>query len=202
MSDETTNGPAPQLHPAEGRGYRELYAASRQLTERWRRLAVALDDTGAGKVLTGAAVYIEEMLGELEPRTARYDLHGKPAAQGLGARVGDVRGLVIDRSLDTGPALRLAVLDIEHVVTLLLQLARMAKARGDEELREFDRDWAKRLRPVVRQVRDAAIELGSDPDRAAEPLDKTAVGQVAHKAGWAIGTFGEWFDRTIADRDA
>src|SRR5215218_1690597 len=42
---EATDGPSPaKLHPAEHRAYRELYASCRQLTERWKRLAVALDD--------------------------------------------------------------------------------------------------------------------------------------------------------------
>ncbi|MFN2611961.1 MAG: hypothetical protein ABR536_01165 [Solirubrobacterales bacterium] len=191
----------PQLHPAEGRGYRELYAACRHLLERWKRLGDAVDDTPFAQTLTGAAGYVEELLGELEPRTARYDLHGKPSAQGLGARIGDARGLVLDKSLDTGPAVRLAVLDIEHIVTLLLQLSRMAKVRTDENLRDFAMHWAKRLRPVVGQVRSAAVALGDDPDRVAKRLDDSPVGQAVHRAGWALGTLGEWLDRRAAGGD-
>lgn len=187
-----------QLHPAEHRGYRELYAACRHLLERWKRLADAVDDTEMAKVLTGVSAYVEELLGELEERTARYDLHGSPAAQGLGARIGDARSLVLDKSLDTGAALRFAVYDIEHIATLLAQLAQMAKVRADADLREFCKGWAKRLRPQVKAVRAAAIELGEDPDRAAQPLDGSAVGQAVHRAGWALGAVGEWFDRTAA----
>lgn len=194
--DETTDGP--QLHPAEHRGYRELYAACRHLLERWKRLAEAVDDTDVAKVLIGASAYVEELLAELEERTARYGLYGSPSAQGLGARIGDARSLVLDKSLDTGPAMRLAVYDIEHIATLLSQLAVMAKVRADADLREFDKSWAKRLRPQVKAVRAAAIELGEDPDRAAEPLDDSTVGQVVHRAGWAMGAVGEWFDRTAA----
>ena len=35
------------LHPAEIRGYRELYLTGRQLVARWRRLAKGLEGTGA-----------------------------------------------------------------------------------------------------------------------------------------------------------
>lgn len=191
----------PQLHPAENRGYRELYAACRQLLERWKRLGAAVEDTAVAKVLTGATVYVRELLDELEPRTALYDLHGKPSAQGVGARLGDARSLVIDKSLDTGPAVRLAVLDIEHIVTLLLQLSEMAKVRGDKDLGEFCGSWAKRLRPQVRSVRAAAVELGKDPDRAVKRLDDSPLGQAVHRAGWALGTVGEWFDRRAAGGD-
>ncbi len=188
----------PPLHPAENRGYRELYAACRHLLERWRRLAAAIDDTGAAKILEGVTVYVRELLDELEDETAIYDLHGRPAAQGVGARFGDARSLVIDKSLDTGPAVRLAVLDIEHIVTLLAHLAALAKARADFELEEFCEGWAKRLRPQVKAVRGAAIELGGDPDRAARRLDDSAVGHAINRAGWAMGTVGEWFDRRVA----
>lgn len=197
MSNQT-KATDPQLHPAEGRAYRELYASCRQLTGRWQRLAAAVDDTPIHQTLTVGGALVDELLAELEARTAVYDLHGKPAAQGLGARFGDVRGLVVDKALDTGPAVRLAVLDAEHVVTLLLQLERMAASRGDAELSEFCAGWAKRLRPVVRRVRSAAVNLGDHPDRLAQRLDDSAVGQFANGAGWALGTFGEWFDRKAA----
>jgi hypothetical protein len=192
--DETTQGP--RLHPAEHRAYRELYAACRHLLERWKRLAEAVEDTDMAKVLIGVSAYVDELLAELEERTARYGLFGSPSAQGLGARIGDARSLVLDKSLDTGPAVRFAVYDIEHIATLLAQLAKMAKVRGDADLREFDKSWAKRLRPQVKAVRAAAIELGEDPDRAAQPLDDSAVGQAVHRAGWALGAVGEWVDRT------
>jgi len=143
---------------------------------------------------------VRALLDALEPRTAAFDLHGWPAAQGIGARMGDVRSAVIDRSMDTGMAVRFAVLDIEHVVTLLGHLAALARARGDDEMEHFCGDWAKRLRPQVKHVRKAAIDLGGDPDRAARPLDDSAIGQAIHRAGWALGTLGEWFDRTVAGR--
>jgi hypothetical protein len=197
MSDQTEAPRPAQLHPAEHRAYRELYVSCRQLTERWKRLAVALEDTPAPVTLTKTAKQVERLLGELEPRTAIYELHSKPAAQTLGARIGDARALVVDRSLDSGAALRFAVLDLEHIVTLLRQLARMAKARGDEDQRYFCLEWAKKLRPLVRRVRDEAIALGDDPDRVGAPLDDSAVSKGLHRAGWAVGTVGEWIDKKV-----
>lgn len=198
MANAETEGP--KLHPAEHRAYRELYAACRQLLSRWRRLADAVADTRSAATIENAALRVRELLEALEPRTAAYDLHGRPAAQGVGARIGDVRSAVVDRSMDTGMAVRFAVLDIEHVVTLLGHLAALARARGDRDLERFCGAWAKRLRPEVRTVRRAAIELGGDPDLAARPLDDSALGQAIHRAGWALGTLGEWFDRRVASR--
>jgi hypothetical protein len=196
MPDE--NGEGPKLHPAEHRGYRELAVAGRQLLARWSRLAEAVSDTGVAPVLDEAAGNVREMLDELSPRIAAYDLHAGRAVHGVGSTVGDVRGAVIDRSLDTGVAVRFAVLDIEHIATLLAHLAAIAETRGDAKLAKFDSDWQKRLRPQVKAVRSAAVDLGRDPDRAAQPLDSSRFGQVAHRAGWAIGTLGEWFDRRSA----
>jgi hypothetical protein len=186
---------AASLHPAEHRAYRELYFTARQLMSRWRQLADQLADTDAGPTLESGALRVRELLAALEPRTAGYGLHGKPAAQGVGVGVAGLRSGLVDRTLDTGPALRLAVLDIEHVVTLLGHLAELAAARGDERLERFDRRWANQLAPEVDKIRRAAISLGSTPDRAAAPLDSSPIGRVVHRAGWAIGTLGEWFDR-------
>ena len=111
------------------------------------------------------------MLGELAPLTARHDLHGGVTAQSGGANVGLVRGAVLDRFLERNQALRLAVEDLEHVTTLLGYLAVVSETRGDATLAEFCRSWERRLRRQVGSVRKAAIELGSDPDAAVQPLD-------------------------------
>jgi hypothetical protein len=135
------------------------------------------------------------MLAELEPRTEAHGLHGGPAAHGAGATLAGLRSAVVDRSVDTGLAARMAVLDIEHVTTLLLQLAELALARKDEEMAAFCIGWAKRLRPVVKDARRAAVALGTDPERVGAPLDPSPLGQAIHRAGWAMGTVGEWIDR-------
>jgi len=199
-ADEPAEPSAQRLHPAEHRAYRELYASSRQLVNRWGRLSSALADTPMAETLEEAAERVEELLEALPEKTAEYGLSGWPAAEGVGARLADLRAGIFDRSVDTGMVMRFAVLDIEHTATLLSHLAELARARGDEGLEAFDRSWQKIIRPQVRAVRKAAIGLGADPDRAAAPLDTSMLGQVVHRAGWAMGTVGEWVDRQVSGR--
>ena len=99
----------PKLHPAEHRAYRELYAVSQHLIHRWARLGTLIE--------------------ELKPRTEAFGLYGSPMAQGLGAGLADLRTGITDRGADTGLVVRFAVLDAEHVTTLLRQLAELARAR-------------------------------------------------------------------------
>jgi hypothetical protein len=188
------------LHPAENRGYRELYLTGRQTVKRLDRLAAAFDDTPARELLDKAADSISRLLEELGPLTARHDLHGGVAAQGSGANLGTVRGAVFDRFLERNQALRFAVEDLEHVTTLLGYLARVSETRGDTELPEFCRSWERRLRRQVNAVRKAAIELGGDPDGAVESLDDSPASRAAHRVAWTLGTVGEWTDRQVARR--
>jgi hypothetical protein len=190
----------PKLHPSEHRAYRELYAASRQLIHRWQRLAPALEGTPAGDVLRRGAMETEHLLEELAPRTAAYGLHGYPLAQGIGARIAGLRTTITDRSADTGLVVRAAVLDIEHVLTLLRQLAELARTRGDRELASFCDQWAGDMEALLGTIREAAVGLGSDPDRAAAPLDGSLVNRAAHGAGWLFGAFGEAVDRVVGGR--
>jgi hypothetical protein len=194
--------PESMLHPAEHRGYRELYLTSRQLLVRWEHLAEALDGTPVADSLSGGAAVVRELLDELGPRTEQYGLHGGPAAQGAGATLAQLRTTVVDRSVDTGLAARMAVLDVEHLTTLLLQLAELARARGDDELEIFNASWARQMRPVVNDTRAAVVSLGADPDRAGAPLDPSMIGQAFHRAGWAVGTLGEWVDQRVARSDS
>jgi hypothetical protein len=125
------------LHPAENRGYRELYLTGRQTVKRLGRLAIAFDDGPPIELLDKAADSISRLLDELGPLTAQHDLHGSVAAQGTGANLGTVRGAIFDRFLERNQALRLAVDDLEHVTTLLGYLARVGAADGDPKLSEF-----------------------------------------------------------------
>ena len=193
------------LHPAEHRAYRELYASCRQLINRWGRLTSALEGTELAGTLERSAEEVERLLAELAPRTEAYGLHGGIAAQGVGARIADLRGAVTDRSVDTGMVARFAVLDIEHVTTLLAHLGALADSRLDEDLADFCRAWEKLMRPQVKAVRRAAVNLGATPDLAAAPIDDSPLGRAAHGAGWVLGSFGEAFDRVTGshtgDRD-
>ena len=188
------------LHPAENRGYRELYVTGRQAAKRLGRMALSLDGTDAREPLDKATESLGKLLDELGPMTARHDLHGEVAAQGGGANLGMLRGAVLDRFLERNQALRLAVDDLEHVATLLAYLANVSGGRGDATLAEFCSSWERRMRRQVSAVRKAAVALGSTPDAAIEPLDPSPVGRAAHRAAWAFGTVGEWTDRQVARR--
>jgi hypothetical protein len=188
------------LHPAENRGYRELYVTGGQAVKRLGRLAVSFDDSPPGELLDKASDSISRLLDELGPVTTEHDLHGDVAAQGGGAHLGTVRGAVFDRFLERNQALRLAVEDLEHVTTLLAYLARVSETRGDPKLPDFCRSWERRLRRQVNTLRKAAIELGGDPDRAIEPLDDSPASKAAHRVAWTLGSVGEWTDRQVARR--
>jgi hypothetical protein len=192
--------PTPGLHPAQNRALRELYAAARQLASHWSTLA---DRLGAGPgpaELRAGAEAAEELMGELADLTASYGLYGFPAAQGVGARLAGVRNAVADRALERNQALRMAVLDVQHVVTLCAYLAELARARGDERLVEFCGRWERKLKRLESRVRKAAVAEAADPDAAIAPLDDGPVGRAGHRVAGAAGTLGEWFDRRAAER--
>jgi hypothetical protein len=116
-------------------------------------------------------------------------------AQNVGARLADVRTGIADRGGDTGMVARFSILDGEHLVTLLRQLAELARARQDRDMAGFCEDWAVRFEPHLDAVRQAAVELGKDPDRTAAPVADTALNKAAHGVGWTFGAFGEGVDR-------
>ena len=189
------------LHPAENRGYRELYAFARQLVEHWGALTSRLGEgSPATPVLERGAAAVRELIGELEPVTARYGLHGRPAAQGAGAGIARQRAAVRDRFLERNQALRFAVEDAQHVTTLLAYLGNVAEARRDAELAEFCGRWERKLRRHESAARKAAAELGARPDEAVERLDSSPVGKAAHAVNTAVGTAGEWVDRRKAQK--
>jgi len=188
------------VHPAESRGLRELYVTGRQLRRHWRKLADRLEATGGA----GAAQLREgsdaarAMLSQLTDVTAARELWGKPAAQGFGAQLADLRNALVDPALEINQALRLAVLDVQHVVTLLAYLERLAAQREDEELRAFIGGWGERMRAHEDAIRDAAIGLGDAPAEALAPCTPGLVGRAAHGLANRVGTLGEWFDRRSA----
>ena len=188
------------LHPAENRGYRELYVSGRYAAKRLSRLAISLDGTEAREPIDKATESLGKLLDELGPLTARHDLYGEVAAQGGGASIGTVRGAVFDRFLERNQALRFAVDDLEHVTTLLAYLAAVSEKRRETKLAEFCASWERRLRRQLSAVRKAALELAADPDAAVEPLDASPTGRAAHRVAWAVGTVGEWTDRQVARR--
>ncbi|MDP8944092.1 MAG: hypothetical protein M3N16_08260 [Actinomycetota bacterium] len=191
---------ATELHPSEHRGYRELYVTVRRLAGHWEELARRLPGEEPVDTLRDGVAAARRLLEELAPTTADYGLHGQPAAQGLGARLADTRNQLRDRSLDRNQAVRFAVLDVQHVTTLLLYLAAVADSRGDERLAGFCRRWERSLRRIENAARKAAAATGADPDAAIEPLDTSSLGRAAHGAAYAMGSLGEWVDRRRSER--
>jgi hypothetical protein len=126
--------------------------------------------------------------------TAARGLGGRPAAQGVGARLAGARLALLDSTLEVNQALRVAVLDAQHVGTLLEYLARLAAQRGDAELQAFLAGWSERLRVHEHAVRDAAIALGDDPDAAIAIATPGLAGRAGHGIAAALGTVGEWVD--------
>ena len=185
----------PKLHPAEHRAYRELYAVSQHLIHRWARLGTLLEQIPVGESLQRGAAQAQRLIEELKPRTEAFGLYGSPMAQGLGAGLADLRTGITDRGADTGLVVRFAVLDAEHVTTLLRQLAELARARNDHDLADFCEEWAVRFESQLDALRQAAIELGSDPDRVAAPVVDSVVNRAAHGLGWTFGAVGEGIDR-------
>lgn len=188
------------LHPAENRGYRELYAFTRALTAHWPGLVSRLGPGAAADALQAGIDQGQALLSELAETTARYDLHGRPAAQGVGHRMASVRNHAADRFLERNQALRFAAQEAQHLSTLAGYLGEVAHSRGDEELAGFIHGWERKLRRMENAVRKAAIEQGAAPDSAVQPLDASPLGRAAHGVGYAMGTVGEWLDRRAARR--
>jgi len=188
------------VHPAQHRGLRELYVMARQLRDHWRTLAGRLQ----GAAPTSAALLVEGsdaargLIGELTEVTAARGLHGRPAAEGFGARLASVRSALLDTSLEVNQALRFAVLDVAHVVVLLEYLAALARATADTELETFLAGWAPRMRAHEEALRAAAVALGATPDAAVAAAAPGLVGRLAHGAATAVGTLGEWVDGRAA----
>ncbi|MDQ4129972.1 MAG: hypothetical protein M3133_03110 [Actinomycetota bacterium] len=188
------------LHPAEHRGYRELYAALRQIVDHWSTVASSLGTGEVAGALEGGVEDAGRLLGELADRTAGYDLYGHPAAQALGTSMARGRLAIRSRALDRNQVLRLAVLDAVHVTTLLAYLAAVAGSRGDEALRSFCEDWERRMALTESAVRRAVVNTGASPDEGLGPLTESSVGRAAHGAAHAVGALGEWIDRRAARR--
>src|SRR5262249_40181704 len=132
--------------------------------------------------------------------TGESGRRGWRMAQGVGARLADLRSAFTDRGGDTGMVVRFAVVDAEHLTTLLRQLAELARARRDRGLAGVCEEWAGRCESVLDGVREGAVELGTDPDRVAAPIDDSIVNRAAHGVGWTFGAVGEGIDSVIGRR--
>lgn len=187
------------LTPAEHRGLRELYASAAQLADHWSVLAERLGGAD-GAVLRDGAAEAERLLEELGARMAEHDLAGFPAARSAGGGLSSLRNRLGDAALERNQALRLAVLDVQHLGTLLPYLARLARTRGDERLARWHGGWKRRLASVEKSAREAAVAAADDPERAVERLVDGPAGRAAHGVAYAVGTLGEWVDTSAVGR--
>ncbi len=191
--------PAP-LHPAENRAYRELYAAARGLARHWARLGPRVPEPAVRAALADGVGAARRLLAELPAITVEKNLHGGPAALGLGGRLADFHNLAADRFLERNQAVRLAALEARHTRLLLAYLATVGEAQRASERETFCRRWEAELESISDAVETAAAGLGSDPDGAVEPVDRSATGRAAQKVAVGLGALGEWVDRRSAHR--
>jgi len=189
------------LYRAEHRALRELYASARQLCDHWEKLAGRIGGQAEPTLRRGAAI-CQELLDELSGRTEERGLHGFPAADGVGARLAGLRNNAGDLLLERNQALRSAVLDVQHLTTLLGYLGRLAATRGDDQLADFHRHWEARLREIEADTRQKAIDLGCDPPGAVIPAEQGALGRAGHRVACAVGTAGEAIDNSAVGRAA
>ena len=188
----------PDLHPAQNRGLRELVATTRHLADHWGGLTPRLAGTAAADALDDGVIRAQELLDAIRPLIEARGLFGGPAVNSVGKSLAGSRSRFGDRFLERNQALRTAVLDVQHVVTLLGYQAQIAETREDEELAQALRHHERELLAVERAARRAAVKLGTTPDEAIERLDPSPAGRVAHGAANAVGTVGEWVDRRRA----
>ena len=185
------------LFPAEHRALRELYALARQFGGHWARLADKLDP--APDMLGRGVEASKELLGDLASRTAAYGLHGVPAATGAGAWTSRLRGAG-DLLLERNQAVRGALLDLQHVITLLGYLAALAERRSDTDLANWERGWELRLRALAEEATHAVAAEAEDPERAVQPYDGSKLGRAGHKLAVSLGTLGEAYDARVGRR--
>jgi hypothetical protein len=195
MSEITTQG----LLSAEHRALRELHGSTRQVESHWGKLAKRLGGEPETFLDEGASA-AGELLRELRVRIGdEHDLHGQPAAQAVGARLAGARGLS-DLVLERNQAFRFALLDLQHVTTLLGYTAALARSRGDVTLAAWLSRWATRLAALEKRGRAAAAAMGADPEGAIAPADEGPVGRVGARVGAVVGTVGEAIDGSVVGR--
>ena len=175
--------------PAEHRALpRAARHARAQLESHWGRLARRLDEPTCSH--EGAAP-AGELLAELESRVGDdHDLHGQPSAQAVGARLAGARG-VSDLLLERNQAFRTALLDLQHVTTLLGYLAALARTRGDAALAAWHEGWERALAGARgartgRGGRAGGRSGGRDRSRRREPRGPRGRSRsVSHSGPWA-----------------
>src|SRR4051794_20754440 len=180
-------------HPAEHRALRELHVFGRQLVAHWERLSRRLGGPEAGLLAAGAAD-ARALLADAAAAMAARDVAVDRAASFAG-RVARARPSAPAHVLERNQALRFALHDVQHLVTLLAYLAALAAAEGDDDLRALCADGEERLAGHERAVREAIVALGARPDDATAPAVPTAAGRAGQRVAAGAGALGERVDR-------
>jgi hypothetical protein len=181
------------MHPARHRALREIGAFSRQMADHWGALADRVPDP-VSKPLRDGGVAAQRVLDEVRPLASARDLEIGPAAVGVAGRVARARPPVPDALLEVNQAVRFALLDAEHLLTLVKYVGALSATEGDTELEEACASWARVLQRPAGAAKKAAIALGSDPDTAIAPITK------GQKLGYLLGWIGEATDRRAGKR--
>ena len=147
------------MFPAEHRALRELHAMTRQLAGHWAKLGDRLGgDPGA--LLDEGANAARVLLDELEERVGEL---ARPARGPVRRRAAwPARAALSDLLLERNQAFRSALLDLQHVTTLLAYTAELARTRGDRGAR----------RVAGRMVRAAARARGARAGRRGRARDR------------------------------
>jgi hypothetical protein len=158
------------MHPAVHRALAELLGASRHLCEHWSTLAGRLAGPEAVVLRAGADSAAELLtgLGALARERGVEGYASSPAMEGI-------RGTLGDRFLERNEALRTAVLDVQHVTTLLAYAEALGRNDGEVELGDFCARWQERLWAHENVARGLAIAAAEEPDQAIAPADGTPV---------------------------
>ena len=139
------------------------------MVDHFEALAPRFDDARSPRALTDGAELAKELLGEARDAIAEHDLHGGPAAQSVGKSGAGLRGGVGDNFLERNQALRMAVLDVQHTVTLLGYLESVSGEAGTTTWPSCAAAGTARCSTVEQRMRAAVIVLGTARrrDRAA-----------------------------------
>jgi hypothetical protein len=139
-------------------------------------------------------------LDELRARVGtEYELHGQPSAQAVGARLAGARG-VSDLLLERNQAFRGALLDLQHVTTLLGYTAALALTRSDESFAAWQAGWVDRFGVLEARGRAVAAAMGADPGAATAPADAGYVGRFGARLSATAGAVGEAIDHSPIGR--
>jgi hypothetical protein len=175
------------MHAARHRALRELGAFAKQMSDHWDALADRIDGAGA-KALSDGAAAASRVLDEVKAASSARDLKIGPAAMNAG-RFARARPLVPDAVLEHNQAMRFALLDAQHLLTLIDYVGALSATEGDAELVAACAAWTAAVKKPTGALRRATLALAKDPDTAVAPISK------GQKLGYVIGWLGEATDR-------